>query len=144
VLLYDIARRRYDIRGKRWMDALVIGLAAARVALCLFPQNEWTSVNAPLDWGIYRNIPFAALGILIIALYAVMAKKTGDRPFRFMALAVTLSFAFYIPVVLFADAYPLIGMLMIPKTLAYVWVVVMGYRFRVNTAISSHGNIAIP
>ena len=128
VLLYHIARNRYDIRGKRRMDALVYALAAARVALCLFPQNAWTSVNAPLEWGIYRNIPFAMLGIVIIALYTVMARKTGDRSFRFMGLAVALSFAFYVPVVLFADAYPMIGMLMIPKTLAYVWIVMMGYR----------------
>jgi len=137
VLLFHVARLRYDIRGGRWMDALVYGLAAARVALCLFPQNEWTSANAPLSWGIYRNIPFALLGILIIVLYAVMVKKTGDKPFRFMALAVTLSFAFYIPVVLFADAVPLIGMLMIPKTLAYVWVVAMGYRD--SNAVSLNG-----
>ncbi len=128
VLLYHVARLRYDMRDKRWLDVVVYALAAARVALCLFPQNEWTSASAPLSWGIYRNIPFAALGILIIAIFAVMVKRKGDRPFRFMALAVTLSFAFYIPVVLFADAYPLIGMLMIPKTLAYVWVIAMGYR----------------
>ena len=44
-----------------------------------------------------------------------------------MWLAIVLSFGFYIPVVLFADAIPLIGMLMIPKTLAYVWVVWMGF-----------------
>ena len=44
-----------------------------------------------------------------------------------MWLAILLSFGFYIPVVLFADQYPLLGMLMIPKTLAYVWVVFMGY-----------------
>ena len=39
----------------------------------------------------------------------------------------TLSFGFYLPVVLFAEIVPLIGMLMIPKTLAYVWVVLMGW-----------------
>ncbi len=39
-----------------------------------------------------------------------------------------LSFIFYIPVVLWADAYPAVGMLMIPKTCAYVWMVMMGYR----------------
>ena len=44
-----------------------------------------------------------------------------------MWLAVTLSFGFYIPVVLFADTIPVIGMLMIPKTCAYVWAVLMGY-----------------
>ena len=45
-----------------------------------------------------------------------------------MWLAITLSFLFYIPVVLWADTLPMIGMLMIPKTLAYVWVVWMGYQ----------------
>lgn len=36
-------------------------------------------------------------------------------------------FAFYIPVVLWADVVPMIGMLMIPKTCAYVWIVLIGY-----------------
>lgn len=39
-----------------------------------------------------------------------------------------LSFGFYIPVVLWADTVPVIGMLMIPKTCAYVWTVVIGWR----------------
>ena len=30
-------------------------------------------------------------------------------------------------VVLFADTIPMMGMLMIPKTCAYVWIVLMGY-----------------
>ena len=55
------------------------------------------------------------------------AKKHNDRPFRHMWLTIVLSFAFYIPVVLFADTYPLIGMLMIPKTCAYVWTVLIGF-----------------
>ncbi|MFP4551784.1 MAG: hypothetical protein ACLFNT_13325 [Spirochaetales bacterium] len=47
-----------------------------------------------------------------------------------MWLAITLSFLFYVPVVLFASRYPLIGALMIPKTLACVWIVGNGYRER--------------
>jgi len=48
-------------------------------------------------------------------------------------MTIVLSFGFYIPVVLFADKIPMIGMLMIPKTCAYVWTVVIGYRaFLVN------------
>lgn len=43
-------------------------------------------------------------------------------------LAVVISFGCYIPVVLFADAVPMVGMLMIPKTCAYVWVVLIGYK----------------
>lgn len=45
-----------------------------------------------------------------------------------MWLTIVLSFAFYIPVVLFADTMPAIGMLMIPKTCAYVWTIVIGFR----------------
>ena len=67
------------------------------------------------------------MGLLIVVLYFKKARETDDRAFRFMWLAVTLSFGFYIPVVLFADTIPVIGMLMIPKTCAYVWAVLMGY-----------------
>lgn len=55
------------------------------------------------------------------------AKEQKDRAFRWMWLTIVLSFGFYIPVVLWADAVPMIGMLMIPKTCAYVWTVLIGY-----------------
>lgn len=102
--------------------------ALGRIVLCLMPQNEWTSAEAPLSWGIYRNIPFTILGILIVILFCQSAEKTKDEAFRFLYLAVIFSFACYIPVVLFADIVPPVGMLMIPKTCAYVWVVLIGYK----------------
>ncbi len=128
VLLYYVWRLRYKIEGKKEITAVVYGLSVARIALCLFPQNEWLSADPPLSWGIYRNIPFALLGILIIVLFFISAKKQADRTFKFMWLTIVLSFAFYIPVVLFASAIPAIGLLMIPKTCAYVWTVLIGYR----------------
>ena len=45
-----------------------------------------------------------------------------------MPLAVILSFGFYLPVVLFSGIAPAVGVLMIPKTLAYVWIVLMGWQ----------------
>ena len=126
LILYYIWRERYQITGRRPLSITMWGLTIARIALCAFPQNQWLSYQQPLLWGILRNIPFAIMGILLIVLFAQEAKRTDDRVFRFMWLAITLSFAFYIPVVLFAEKIPMIGMLMIPKTLAYVWVVVMG------------------
>ena len=92
------------------------------------PQNQWFSASAPLSWGIYRNIPFALLGLLVIVLFYRSAKAQQDHAFRWMWLTIVLSFAFYIPVVLWADVYPMVGMLMIPKTCAYVWTVVISYR----------------
>jgi hypothetical protein len=104
--------------------------ALARIILCAFPQNEWTSAHPNLAWGIYRNIPFALLGIEVIVLFALKAKE--DKPFRFMALTIILSFGFYIPVVLFAESTPWVGSLMIPKTLAYVWTVLIGFLAQKN------------
>ncbi len=127
VILYYVWRARYQIQGKNGLTAAVYLLAAARIVLCLFPQNQWLSAEAPLSWGIYRNIPFALMGLLIIVLFYRSARKTGDTQFRHMWLTIVLSFAFYIPVVLWADTIPMIGMLMIPKTCAYVWTVLIGY-----------------
>lgn len=127
ILLYYVWRKRYNVVGKQKLTATVYLLAAARVVLCLFPQNAWTTANAPVSWGIYRNIPFALLGLVVIVLFYHGAKEHDDHAFRFMWLTIVLSFALYIPVVLWANAYPLIGILMIPKTLAYVWTVLIGY-----------------
>ena len=104
-----------------------IELAFIRTALCFFPQNQWLEADAPLTWAIYRNIPFALLGILIIVLFFSSAKKNQDKEYRFMWLTIVLSFAFYIPVVLWADLVPAIGFLMMPKTCAYVWTVLIGF-----------------
>ena len=53
--------------------------------------------SAPLSWGIWRNLPFAAMGVVIIVLFFREARAANDRPFRFMWLAITLSFAFLHP-----------------------------------------------
>lgn len=127
VLLYYVWRQRYQIRKQRSLTAAVYVLAGIRIILCMFPQNRWLSADAPLSWGIYRNIPFALLGLLIIVLFHRSAKEHKDSAFRWMWLTIVLSFGFYIPVVLWADTIPMIGMLMIPKTCAYVWTVFIGY-----------------
>lgn len=67
------------------------------------------------------------VGIIIIYLFFKQAKAHNDREFRFMWLAILLSFAFYIPVVLWSHTMPIVGILMIPKTIAYVWIVFMGF-----------------
>ena len=127
VLLYYVWRLRYQVQGRKGLTAAVYGLAGLRILLCLLPQNQWLSAEAPLSWGIYRKIPFALLGLLVILLFYRSAKEQKDRAFRWMWLTIVLSFGFYIPVVLWADAVPMIGMLMIPKTCAYVWTVLIGY-----------------
>lgn len=127
VILYHIWMLRYG-KKERLLTASVYAIAAIRIILCLMPQNDWLSAAPPLSWGIYRNIPFIIFGIMMIVLFYREAKVNSDRSFRWMWLAITFSFACYIPVVLFSDAVPVTGMLMIPKTCAYVWAVVIGYK----------------
>lgn len=123
LLMYFIFEIRYQKKNPA-MRFFMCALAVARIALCLFPQNEWTG-DAPVIWGIYRNIPFTIMGLVMIILYFI---KRKDSDFRWMWLAITLSFAFYLSVVLWADVNPIIGMLMLPKTCMYIWIVLMGYR----------------
>ena len=128
VLLYYVWRERYEVEGQKSLTVAVYALAVIRVILCMMPQNQWLTDRSPLIWGICRNIPFALLGILVIVLFYRSAKERGDKAFGWMWLTIVLSFGFYIPVVLWAEAVPMIGMLMIPKTCAYVWTVMIGYN----------------
>lgn len=133
VILYTIWTRRYNITKSKGLNMTIYLLAVVRIALCLFPQNDWLNYHAPVSWGIYRNIPFAIMGVIIIWLFFKQTRKHNDQFLKFMWLAITLSFGFYIPVVLWANTISWIGILMIPKTLAYVWIVLMGYNeFKVN------------
>ncbi len=133
IILYHVWRKRYNIVGQQKLTAAVYFMAAIRIILCLFPQNQWTSAMPPMSWAIARNIPFAILGLIIIVIFYKSAKANNDKAYRFMWLTIVLSFGFYIPVVLWADAIPAIGLLMIPKTCAYVWTIFIGlYDMRKN------------
>ncbi|GHU67491.1 hypothetical protein AGMMS49983_18900 [Clostridia bacterium] len=124
VLIFHFWQLRSDTPANKSLSAIIYMLAIARIVLCLFPQNEWFTADSPLSWGIIRNIPFVIMGIILIVLFA----KNKIEGFRFAPLAIFFSFLLYIPVVLWADTIPLIGMLMLPKTICYVWFIVMGYR----------------
>lgn len=128
VILYYVWKERYKAEENKSLTISIYLLAVVRILLCLFPQNEWLNYHSPVSWGVYRNIPFAILGAIIIYIFYKKAKENKDNSFKFMYLAIILSFGFYIPVVLWASKISWVGMLMIPKTLAYVWIVYMGYK----------------
>ena len=98
-------------------------LASVRISLCLLPQNKWTDRYPPVGWGIARNIPFLLMGAFVVVMF--YQNRSIYDGFGWAWLALSLSFAFYLPVVLWANKYPKIGMLMLPKTCAYLWLLVM-------------------
>ena len=119
-LLYLYFRKTAIFSKNKVLDILVCVLFFARIVLLCFPQNEWVTNGSPLDWGIYRNIPFTLLGAIFIVLCFIHLR--GRRPYRLLYIAVTLSFLFYLPVVLFASMASWVGMLMLPKTICYLFV----------------------
>ncbi|MBI9013101.1 MAG: hypothetical protein JEZ08_12785 [Clostridiales bacterium] len=139
LILYRLWKIRYDVKNVQKLDFVMFSLAALRIALCFFPQNQWFVTNSPVTWAIYRNIPFAIIGIIMIVLFYKKGKEHNDKNAFKISLAVILSFGFYIPVVLWAKVHMLIGMLMIPKTIAYLWIVFIGFgEYR-----KSHNNPSI-
>lgn len=120
LLLWQIAAICFGPAGAG-MNALVWALAAVRAALCLLPQNRWTDALPPVSWGVWRNLPFLALGVVVAARFFLF--RSAGLGSMWMAIAV--SFACYLPVVLWANKNPKIGMLMLPKTCAYLWMLVL-------------------
>lgn len=125
VLLWHIGLLIYAVEGAALWTTAVYALAAMRIVLCLLPQNRWREGDAPNKWNILRNIPFTLLGAMVCGLFFT---HRGAQPasLSWMWLAVLLSFLFYLPVVLFAHKRPALGMLMLPKSCAYVWIIAMG------------------
>lgn len=125
MILYYIYLLHYKKKENKKITFTLYSLAIIRIILVLMPQNDWFNYYAPLSWGIYRNIPFGIIGIILIYLFFIERDKGF---YKYMPHAITLSFLFYIPVVLWAKTIPLMGMLMIPKTIAYFYIVFMGYK----------------
>lgn len=122
VLLYYIWIDVFGRKENRNVTVAVWGFAAVRVLLCAFPQNGWLTNSGSAAWAIYRNIPFVILGGIIFVLW--FYERGTYKRFRFMWLYILLSFLFYIPVAVGASFVPMLGMLMLPKTVCYVLMIV--------------------
>ena len=118
VLLYYIWLGYYREAENKKVTAAIWILAAIRIILCAFPQNGWQQNSSDMTWGIIRNIPFVMLGAVVCILY--FRKRNETARFRPVWIYILLSFLFYIPVAVGAGAVPMLGMLMLPKTVCYI------------------------
>ncbi len=123
LLLWQIGGLAVSPPGELAGSYIVYLLAAVRIALCLLPQNEWQQRYPPVGWAVLRNLPFFLLGVVVaVQFYLQRSALPGLGP---MWLAIALSFGFYLPVVLYANRNPKVGMLMLPKTCAYLWMLTL-------------------
>ena len=127
MLMAEVERRYFN---KSW-DLVYFFLLAAgliRFVLMCMPGNHWANSMPPADWSLYRNIPLSVLGVGLAILMMVHARQRNNRLFTYFSILILISFAFYLPVILFVQKVPIIGMLMIPKTIAYLLMAVAVYR----------------
>ena len=110
VLLYYVWRR--TLPCARASDGLTAAVyRAGRGAHRAVPdarRTQWLRADAPLSWGIYRNIPFALLGAAASSccFTAKRAAAPGTGPSAGCGWPSCSALAFYIPVVLWADVVP--------------------------------------
>ena len=108
-----------------FLPVLIWVSSVVRIVLCLCPQNNWLRPEGNPAWGIYRNLPIALTGLCLVILF-FLSGNTGGYGLWMMSVEIIISFACYFPVVLWAKKKPMVGMLMMPKTMAYIWMICMG------------------
>jgi len=127
MLVLVVWSRRFD-KPFGWFGVLLLAAGIIRLIYMGLPGNEWNSVVPPHPYSLYRNLflMVQGLGVAYLILRDAMAQQ--DRTFLWIGICILISYAFYIPVILFVQQIPAIGMLMIPKTLAYVAIAVIGNK----------------
>ncbi len=123
VLMYRLWLCVYGEQENKQVKATIYAFSIVRIILCLVPQNRWLTNESSVMWGIIRNIPFVCIGVIVICLY--YRNRDKENTLRSVWLLVSLSFLFYIPVAVGAGAIPMLGMLMLPKTVCYmilIWI----------------------
>lgn len=129
-VFYGLALDAWRLRtGKPlgWFGYLLLAAAVVRLVLMALPQNEWSRVVPPQPWSTVRNLPLVLQGLGLAYLILRDARAQGDRTFTWIGVSILVSYACYLPVILFVQQLPIIGMLMIPKTLAYVAIAFLAY-----------------
>lgn len=127
VLMLEMWRVRFN-RPYGWFGYLLLVAAVARLLVMTLPDNEWNNVVPPQPWSTYRNLPLMLQGLGVAFLILRDARATHDRTFIWIGVMILVSYACYIPVIFLVQQVPIIGMLMIPKTIAYLVIAFLAYQ----------------
>lgn len=127
MLMVDAWRLRFQ-KPLGWFGWFLLAVGLVRLVVLLFPQNQWWQVVAPYHWSLLRNSLLVIQGLGVMGLILHDAVRTHDRAFTWIGIMIALSYLFYAPVILWVQWIPVLGMLMIPKTCAYLGVAFIAYR----------------
>jgi hypothetical protein len=130
-LFYMLMVYAWHVRFQKplgWFGWFLLTIGLVRLIVLLFPQNQWWQVVAPYQWSLLRNSFLVIMGLGVMGLILRDSAQTKDRAFSWIGIMIALSFLFYAPVILWVQWVPILGMLMIPKTCAYLGVAFIAYR----------------
>ena len=111
-----------------WFGWMLLATGIVRLITMALPGNEWGSNVPPQPMFLYRNILLIIQGLGVMYLILRDAFTLHDRTFQWIGAMVGISYFFYLPVILFSQKLPILGLLMIPKTLAYIAIALISYR----------------
>jgi hypothetical protein len=103
-------------------------LALARFLIMACPENNWNSLGIAYDWAIYRNVPLMLMQLIVAFLFMRDGIANKDSLFIWISVLIFISFTCYAPVIFLWQHIPLIPMLMIPKTIAYLVIAVLALK----------------
>jgi hypothetical protein len=110
-----------------WFEYLLLAAGVVRLIIMAFPFNDWSATVPPQPYSLIRNLPLMLQGLGLAYLVLREARLSQDRTFTWIGVSILVSYACYTPVILFVQQVPVIGMLMIPKTMAYVAIALFIY-----------------
>lgn len=122
VLMWHLSLLLLPGEAAAWTIVVYI-LSVIRIILCLCPQNLWTDRYPPTSWGVLRNVPFFLTGVAVAVRF--FCYRSAAAGLSLMWAAILVSFICYLPVVLWSNRNSKVGMLMLPKTCAYLWMICM-------------------
>jgi|LGOV01.1.fsa_nt_gb hypothetical protein len=125
-IFYFLLYRDYEKTFKKnnIIDRVVIySMLVFKFVITFLPQNNWFTADATYGFAILRNAPFMIMGIYLVTIMLMTAYKENHTLYKKIAYGVLFSFLFYMPVIFFVDYVPALGALMMPKTIAYVFVI---------------------
>ncbi|MEI6126377.1 MAG: hypothetical protein WCQ99_07470 [Pseudomonadota bacterium] len=125
VIMIMVWKERFN-KTYGWFCQLLFLIAVIRLLLMTHPANCWNSLEIHEPWSIYRNLPLMLmqLGAAYLILRDGILQK--DRTFIWIGILILVSFACYAPVIFLQKQIKFIGMLMIPKTIAYLVIAFLG------------------
>jgi hypothetical protein len=133
-------RFQEEEKGYGLLGWILFLMVPVRFALMVPPQNDWGTLTPSQPWTSIRNIPLIIQGLSVALLILRDSCPVKDRVYQWFGILIVISYACVIPVVFAGQKYEQLGLLMIPKSIAYVAMALLAYYryFSRTKAIDIH------